>query len=84
MYSSLKCLKCNKSFDKLCTFQAHENICTGLDKFKCSVCGSCFTDKNRLIIIYIIVGKSSRAEGVVCYFMIGSYLQIIAKLHIQR
>ena len=43
--SSLKCTKCNKSFDKLCTFHAHENICTGLDKFKCSGCGLCFVDK---------------------------------------
>ena len=71
--SSLKCIKCNKSFDKLHTFHAHENICTGLDKFKCSVCGLCFVDKKKLIIICIIVRKSSHAEGVVCHFMIGNY-----------
>ena len=43
--TSLKCIKHNKSFDKPCAFHAHENICKGLDKFKCSGCGLCFVDK---------------------------------------
>ena len=56
--SSLKCTDCDKSFDKLCTFHAHENICAGLGKFKCSGCGLCLVDKKRLIIIWIIVEKN--------------------------
>ena len=44
---SLKCIKCNKSFDRLRTFHAHKNICTGLDKFKCSGCGLCFIDNKK-------------------------------------
>ena len=56
--TSLKCIKCDKLFDTLCTFHGHVNICDGLDKFKCSGCGLCFVDKKRLIIIYIIVEKS--------------------------
>ena len=70
---SLKCRKCDKSFDKLHTFHAHGNICSGLGKFKCSCCGLCFVDKKRLIIICIIVEKSSHADGVVCHFVIGNY-----------
>ena len=43
--TSLKCTKCDKSFDKLCTFHGHVNICAGLDKPKFSGCGLCFVDK---------------------------------------
>ena len=50
----------------------HMNICTGLDKFKCSGCGLCFVDKKAHNHMYNC-RKSSHAEGVVCHFMIGNY-----------
>ena len=37
-----------------------------------SGCGLFLVDKKRLIIICIIVGKTSHAEGVVCHFVIGN------------
>ena len=45
--TSLKCKKCDQIFDKLHICHAYVSICDGLDKYKCSGCGMCFTDRKR-------------------------------------
>ena len=43
--TSLKCKKCKWVFHKLSTHNGHVSICDGLNKYKCSGCGMCFTEK---------------------------------------
>ena len=69
--NSLKCQKCAKVFDKLNIYHAHITICDGLDKYKCSGCGMCFSEKSRLTITCISVERSSHVRDVVFHFRTG-------------
>ena len=53
--TSVKCKNCNQVFNKLSTCNGHVSICDGLNKYKCSSCGMCFTEKRRVIITCIVV-----------------------------
>ena len=44
----MTCIKCDKIFDTLHTYHAHVSICDGVDRYKCSGCGTCFTDKKKV------------------------------------
>ena len=56
--TSLKCKKYNQIFNKLSTYNGYVSICNDLNKYKCSGCGMCFTEKRRVIITCIAVLKS--------------------------
>ena len=46
--NSLKCKKCDKIFNTLHTYHAHFGICDGVDRYKFSGCGTCFTDRKKV------------------------------------
>ena len=71
--TSLKCKKCNQIFDKLHIYHAHVSICDGLDKYKCSGWGMCFTDRKKTYNHMYNCRKNWHVRGVVCHFKSGSH-----------
>ena len=43
----MTCKKCDKICDTLHTYDAHVGMCNGVDRYKCSGCKTCFTDRKK-------------------------------------